>query len=69
MIVKVQVPLLTNEPVPLALIYNKDKSYETTVPARDVAEAMGDKKKAFFNAEIIEDGTLEIYDEVGDPQW
>ena len=69
MIVKVQVPLLTNEKIPKALIYNADRSFEMQVPAADVLEAMGTKKKAFFNAAVIEDGTLEIHDEVEWQTW
>lgn len=56
MIVKIQLPLSTNEPVPLALVYNEDRSFETRIPASQVQECFADDcAKLFFEAHLEDD--------------
>ena len=51
MIVKVQLPLNTNEVEPLALIYTKTRSFQAMVPVtKDIVDAMKGQPKAFFHA-------------------
>lgn len=51
MIVKVQMPLATNEEEPLALVYNKDRSYRVFMRITpELEKAMGDRAKVYFKA-------------------
>lgn len=51
-IVKVQVPMATNE-TPMALIYNKDRSFQATAPINaDIKRQMRGRFKAFFYAMV-----------------
>jgi hypothetical protein len=53
MIVKLQLPLVTTEPVPLALIYNEDRSYQVQVPVTaEIKRKMKGDVKAFFELHI-----------------
>jgi len=77
MIVKVQIPLASSEPEPMALVYNEDRSVEMRIPIDIGLEVwMEGRAKAFFEAEIeeIADGdrtirTVEFLDDVEDPGW
>lgn len=51
-IVKVQVPLATNDSDPKALIYNKNRSFETFVPVAEVKKKMSGEFKKFFYCDI-----------------
>jgi hypothetical protein len=68
-IVKVQMPLMTNESIPQALIYSENHEIYVTTDAVDFREVMGDRPKAFFQAKVLEDGTLEIGDEAEWQEW
>lgn len=69
MIVKVQFPLASNEPQPLALIYNQDRSVCVQIPITDPLRArMGGRKKRFFHAEVSDFG-VEIGDAVPEESW
>jgi len=63
MIVKIQVPLVTADPYPKALIYNKGKSVWITRGLEElpdhVLKIMSKEPKAFFHAKIVDD-ELEI---------
>ena len=53
MIVKVQVPLSSNEEDPPALVYNKDRSVQHGVPVTwELIDALDGKPKAFFYASV-----------------
>lgn len=52
MIVKVQIPLETNMPTPMVLIYNEDRSEEHQFPVSpEFIKAMKGKPKSFFHAD------------------
>jgi hypothetical protein len=73
MIVKIQRPISTNEPVPLALIYNKDRSIQFTVPFSQVA-GWFDSPATLANAKIYCDantanGHLQINRRVRNRNW
>lgn len=52
MIVKVQIPVVTNDPNAMALVYNEDRSFDVFMPiTKDLKKAMGDNKKQYFHAE------------------
>lgn len=69
MIVKIQVPLYTNDPCPQALVYNEDKSFTITIPlTRGLVKHLGGKPKGFFNIERITGG-IRILDSVTDQGW
>lgn len=51
MIVKVQLPLSTNEPEPLALVYNENRKYDVFMRITpDLIKVMEGRPKAFFHA-------------------
>ena len=68
-IVKVQLPLSSNEPEPEALIYNKNRSLFQTFPVELVAGIMQGRPKAYFNAQWVDGGDLILLDEVENPGW
>jgi len=71
MIVKVQMPVITNEVPPKCLIYDKNRTFEELVIISDeLIDAMGERKKAFFYAEIDEeDGTISLQAEAEWQNW
>lgn len=74
MIVKVQLPLHTTEPEPLALVYNRERTLLVQVPViGGLVDAMRGtdgrvRPKAFFEATVIHD-SVNIEHEVEDPGW
>ena len=69
MIVKVQLPLVSNEAEPKALIYNADRSIEYMPSVDDeLRSLMGDRDKAFFHAELV-GSILQIGNEADDQTW
>lgn len=57
MIVKVQVPILGNTEKLAALIYNKNRSVQTTMSlSKEIIDMMDGRLKAYFNAKM--DGTI-----------
>ena len=51
LIVKVQIPLATNEAEPLAYVYNRDRDYKMFMQITpDLIEAMRGTPKKFFHA-------------------
>lgn len=70
MIVKIQLPLASNEPEPLVLIYDEKKAYvlqsAISPPLRAI---MKGRPKAYFNAVIAGGGSLEILEEVPEQPW
>lgn len=69
-IVKVQVPISTNEEVPQALIYNRDRSIQVMIPVTpELVEKMGASRlKTYHRSEFI-DGHLIIHERVADQNW
>lgn len=52
-IVKIQMPLESSEPIPRALIYNRDRSILIFRPIEDVKDMMDGEVKKFFFLQII----------------
>lgn len=68
MVVKIQIPLATNTE-PLALIYNKDRTFETySGISTEIKKVMKGRPKAFFKVKIVKT-VMRIGDEVSDPGW
>jgi hypothetical protein len=54
-IVKVQLPLATNEPEPMALFYTEGKKFMILLPIdKHLLKKMKDDNKAFFYADITD---------------
>jgi hypothetical protein len=52
MIVKIQIPIMTTAEVPMALIYNEDRSIEVEVPASEVKQLFREGEfKVYAHAE------------------
>ncbi len=69
MIVKVQLPLATNDTTPHALVYNEDRSVLAQVPvSRALEKLMKRRAKAYFSARIVET-QLVVDHEVEEPSW
>ncbi len=70
MIVKAQISLETSETVKQVLIYNQDRSvcFEMDAPPA-VLDAMADRRKAFFHAELRDDGKLELLEVAPWQEW
>ena len=69
-IVKVQRPIVTNEEVPKALIYDEDKKVVQMVPLHTVLHLFkNDELKIYLRAELKNDGTLELKQRVSDRAW
>jgi hypothetical protein len=55
-IVKVQLPIVTSEPAPMALIYNRDRSVGNMVPVTaKLRRLVRDELKSFWFAHLIPD--------------
>jgi len=72
MIVKVQLPLMSNDTEPRALIYNEDRSFETFYSTKGLSKLMKGQPKAFFQVNVTETkDTVQIQfgQLVEDPGW
>ncbi len=74
MIFKIQIPLVTNERFPHALIYNSDRSVEFIVPVGEVEEwFIEDFYKIYVDASYSRDPNgkfdLMIHEIVEDEEW
>ncbi|MGI9250792.1 MAG: hypothetical protein ACR2PR_06305 [Pseudohongiellaceae bacterium] len=70
-ILKIQVPLDTNEPEPFALVYNEDKSIFAQVPmSEDVLSHFDDGEfKIYVSAKLVKD-TIVIAGKLNEwPDW
>lgn len=69
MIVKVQIPIGGNHKEPLALIYDRERKYETMIRFGDeLVKAMNYKPKAFFQARLVGD-KIQLLNRVPDRGW
>jgi hypothetical protein len=69
MIVKVQLPLITNEEVPLAFIYDETRNFQALVPVTsELLRIMEGSSKRFFKATLVQ-RNIELGKEVEDPGW
>lgn len=69
MIVKVQLPLYTNEPQPMVLIYNEDRSIEGMVPYDKATKKMlGRKPKQYYYA-IVTGENVGLIKRAPDQDW
>ena len=60
-ICKIQLPIMTNNPTPLALAYNRDRSVFVTFPVTpELEKRFGREMKKFFHYEQQRDGTLKV---------
>ncbi len=71
MIVKVQVPLRTNYEEPLALVYNRDRSYQVFMQiTEDLKIAMDGHYKKFFYAHYDKENNHTVLDKAAPwQQW
>lgn len=61
MIVKIQRPLMTNGEEPMALLYDRDRTFQVQVPLSHVEQLFkGNEVKAYCRAELDEDGLLRL---------
>jgi hypothetical protein len=57
LIVKVQLPLVTTDPDPYALVYDRSRELQAMVPVTpELLAGMGGEVKCFFYAEVSDDG-------------
>ena len=69
MVVKIQLPLVSSEAEPKALIYNEDQSLHTMMPVSDLLRTViGDELKAFFEV-TIKDGNLVLEERLEGQGW
>lgn len=69
-IVKVQMPLVSTEKHPRALVHNQDRSVLFQTPITDPLRArMRGKAKGYFHATIEPSGDIEISDPAPDQSW
>ena len=76
MIVKIQLPVASNDPNPKALVYNEERDLEFLMPVEaTLITAMGGHPKKFFDVDFIPDPQVKgaeklvINEEVTDPGW
>lgn len=70
MVVKVQISLFTTAAAPQVLVYNEDRSVEWTgFAGQNVIDLMGDRNKAFFEASVRPNGTIDILAEAEWQGW
>lgn len=69
-IFKIQLPIATSAPVPLALVYNEDRSKHGQFEAgEDLIDLMDGRPKAFFFAKQRPTGEIEIDREAPWQKW
>jgi hypothetical protein len=69
-IVKVQLPLATNDKKQMALVYNRDRSYMTQIFAdQRLIRKMSDMPKRFFWATIPDEGKIVIEEDAPYQDW
>ena len=70
-IIKVQLPISTNDPNAQALMYNKDRSWEGLYPIdQTVLDMMHGEFKRFFYADITDEGhTVSIFSNAPWQEW
>ncbi len=71
MIVKIQLPLMSNEGYDHAMIYDKERTFIRIVEGKDfpaVKKMMGDDVKKFFHAKV-EGKTLKLTEEAEWQEW
>jgi hypothetical protein len=69
MIIKIQKPIVTTEEVPQALIYDRDRTVQLTVPFTDVEELFGPFQLKVYARAKIKGKNLVIQDVVPDQDW
>lgn len=73
MIVKIQLPISTNDPEPMMLIYNKGRSFQSTTPVTDrfAKELKEFPHKGYYMAEEIRgsEPALTIGRRVAEQDW
>jgi hypothetical protein len=69
MIIKIQRPLSTNEINPMALLYNKDRSFEHMLPYADLAQYFIDGDLKVYHIATLEGDDFRIGDRVDDQNW
>lgn len=71
MIVKVQLPLISSEKDPEAMIYDRNRAHVGQIPiTAELTKAMGKDVKAFFRATYNnKTGIINLYERVPDKNW
>ena len=67
-IVKVQLPLATNEAKPQALIYDQKRTVKMFTPVADVKNKMGKESKLYFHA-IVDGDSLTLLERAPWQSW
>lgn len=69
-IFKIQTPLVTNEPVLRAMIYNEGRSWQGLVPVTpEITSLMGDSPKIYVEGFIGIDDKLNVTGLAEDQDW
>lgn len=70
MIVKVQLPIASNDPDAQALVYNRTRSVSMTIPiTADLRKKMGEDNKRFFNAKLNINDEIVIEEKAPWQEW
>ncbi len=70
MIVKIQRPLVSSEPDPMALVYNRDRSLEAHMPMTPDIEALfADGSLKVYHRASLRGTELHIGRRVKEPNW
>lgn len=70
MIFKLQRAIVSSEDQPPVLAYNEDRSALGQFPATpEMLELFGDEYKIYVDAELSEDGQLEVVEVVEEQDW
>jgi hypothetical protein len=69
LIVKVQIPITTNDPHPKSYVYDRHREIEEFFPITpDLLERMNNRLKVYFYA-TLEDGDLNLQEEAPEQEW
>lgn len=70
MIVKIQRPIMSSEPEPMALVYNRDRSLYANMPMTPVIEALfADGSLKVYHRAHLQGTELQIGRRVKEPSW
>ena len=69
MIVKVQRPLNASDDMPMAMVYNKDRTYTVMPPMEDVKHLFPNGEAKVYCKVKVDDGTIEFGERVEDQNW
>lgn len=68
-IVKIQMPVMSSESDPSALLYNKSRSFEVQIPASQLKSKMKDSYKKFFYVKFKKPSGFTLLEEAPWQDW